>query len=242
VDSPETSSPSRLADLKPKMKLAGRVTRIELFGAFVDVGVEREGLLHISMLSREVVNRVEDVVKVGQTLDVWVHHVDEIGGRLDLTLIRPLAHEWRDLKPGMRTTGKVVKLEPFGAFVDIGAERSGLVHVSEMSNDYVSRPEDVVHVGDEVEVAVLEVDRKKKQIRLSMKAAVAPAEAEIAEDEEPVATAMELALRKALESGESRTPATTRPAPQARPRAHRSQQDEILSRTLQQKLRTASEE
>jgi ribosomal protein S1 len=239
----QPASPTPLSELKPKRQLSGRITRTELFGAFVDVGAEREGLIHISMLSRDRVNRVEDVVKPGQTVDVWVHHVDPVGGRLDLTMIRPLTHDWRDLKAGMRATGKVVKLEPFGAFVDIGAERSGLVHVSEMSNEYVSRPEDVVHVGDEVEVAVLEVDRKKKQIRLSMKAAVAPAEVEEVAEEEPVATAMELAMRKALESDEAPA-ATPLPETPSRPRSrsHRNQQDEILSRTLQQKERTASDE
>ena len=235
-------APTSLNDLKPKMQLAGRVTRLELFGAFVDVGVGREGLVHISMLSRDPVNRVEDVVKPGQQVDVWVHHVDPVGGRLELTLVRPLLHEWRDIKSGLRTTGQVVKLEPFGAFVDIGAERAGLVHVSEMSNEYVTRPEDVVHVGDQVDVVVLDVDRKKRQIRLSMKAAVAPVEVEETETEEPVATAMELALRKALE-GEPMAPSPVPPsAPPVKRRPDRHLQDEILSRTLQQKLRTVGDD
>jgi ribosomal protein S1 len=194
------------------------------------------------MLRRERVNRVEDVVQPGQTVDVWVQHVDPVGGRLDLTMIQPLVHEWHDLKPGLKVQGVVVKMERFGAFVDIGSERPGLVHVSEMSADYVGRPEDVVHIGDKIDVVVLEVDRKKKQIRLSMKAAEAPAVDDVADSEEPLATAMELALKKALE-GEG--PATPRPAsepPRKRSPSNRRQQDEILSRTLQQKLRTANED
>lgn len=242
MDSAPSSPPPQLSDLKPKMKLSGRVTRVELFGAFVNVGLEREGLIHISRLSRERVNRVEDVVKPGQEIEVWVHHVDPVGGRLELTLIRPLALDWRDLKNGLRITGKVTKIEGYGAFVDIGAERAGLVHVSEMSNDYVSRPEDVVHVGDEVEVVVLDTDRKKKQIRLSMKAAAVPAEVEEPDSEEPVATAMELALRKALEGEDGPASPSEPPAPRQRPRVDRRQQEEILSRTLQQKLRTASDD
>ena len=69
----------------------------------------------------------------------------------------------------MQLKGKVVRLENFGAFIDIGAARPGLVHVSELSSDYVTNPADIVSVGDEVEVRVVELDRKKRQIRLSMK-------------------------------------------------------------------------
>ena len=243
MDSAPTPTPGRLSDAKPKMQFSGRVTRLELFGAFVDVGLEREGLVHISMLGRERVNRVEDVLQIGQTVDVWVHHVDPVGGRLELTMVRPLGYEWRDLKTGLRARGKVVKLESFGAFVDIGAERPGLVHVSEMRNDYVARAEDVVHVGDEVDVVILDVDRKKRQIRLSMKAAEAPAEVEEQEAEEPVATAMELALRKAMQGQEAAAPSGSPPSATPRQRhTDRRLQDDILSRTLQHKLRTASDD
>jgi len=237
-----SAAPTTLKDLKPGLHLTGKVTRLELFGAFVDVGLEREGLVHISMLKQDRVNRVEDVLQVGQSVDVWVHQADPVSGRLELTMIQPLAHEWRNLKPGVRARGKVVKLERFGAFVDIGAERPGLVHVSEMSSDYVARPEDVTHVGDEVDVVVLDVDRKKRQIRLSMKAASAPAELEEVEAEEPLATAMELALRKALEQDEpAGPPRPAAPAPR-QSSANRRQQEDILSRTLQHKLPTASED
>jgi ribosomal protein S1 len=243
VDSETTSAaPTSLKDLKPGMHLAGKVTRIELFGAFVEAGLDREGLVHISRLKRERVNRVEDAVQVGQPIDVWVHQVDPISGRLELTCIQPLAFDWHHLKAGVRARGKVVKLERFGAFVDIGAERPGLVHVSEMSSDYVTRPEDVTHVGDEVDVVVLDIDRKKKQIRLSMKAASAPEEPEEVETEEPLATPMELALRKALEQEEApREPRPASPGPRS-PSASRRQQDDILSRTLRQKLPTAGED
>jgi ribosomal protein S1 len=243
LDSPApAAAPTSLQDLKPRTHLTGKVTRLELFGAFVDVGLGHEGLVHISMLKREPVNRVEDVLQLGQTVEVWVHRVDPVGNRLELTMIQPLAYEWRELKPGVRARGRVVKIEPFGAFVDIGAERPGLVHVSEMSADYVSRPEDVVHVGDEIDVAVLDVDRKKRQIKLSMKAAAAPVQVEEPEVEEPLATAMELALRKALQSEEPAPPPRPSPAP-SRPRAAgRHQQEDILSRTLKQKVRTASDD
>ena len=85
-------------------------------------------------------------------------------------MIQPLALEWREIKVGESVKGKVVRLEKFGAFVEIGAERPGLVHISEMAHGYVKVPGDVVKEGDEIEAQVLEVNRRKKQIKLSMKA------------------------------------------------------------------------
>jgi ribosomal protein S1 len=234
----ETSQPvpTSLKDLKPGMPLTGRVTRLELSGAVIDVGVGTDGLVHISRLKRGRVNRVEEVVQAGQEVEVWVERVDETLGRLDLTMIRPLAFEWHNLRPGVRAVGKVVSLERYGAFVDIGAERSGLVHVSEMGEDYVARPEDVVKVGGTVEVVVLEADRKKKQIRLSMK------NAQVAEVEEepagpPLATAMEIALRKAMEAS---TAAEAAPAKPPAPRKSRQVQEDLLARTLEQRAKTTT--
>ncbi|MBF8256648.1 MAG: hypothetical protein HW375_1555 [Anaerolineales bacterium] len=234
----ETSRPNpiSLKDLKPGMPLKGRVTRLELSGAVVDVGVGTDGLVHISRLKRGRVNRVEEVVQVGQEVEVWVERVDETLGRLDLTMIRPLAFEWHTLRPGLRAVGQVVSIERYGAFVDIGAERSGLVHVSEMGDDYVARPEDVVKVGGTVEVIVLEADRKKKQIRLSMKGAQA-VEVEEETAEPPPATAMEIALRKAMEQTTPEAPAPAKTA--AAPKARRVQED-LLARTLEQRAKTTA--
>jgi len=238
VETLETS-PHQLADLKLKMRLTGKVIKTEMFGAFVDVGVGQPGLVHISMLRQEHVNRVEDVVKEGQDVEVWVNRIDPIGGRLELTMIPPVMVEWRDLKPGLRLRGKVVRLEKFGAFVDVGAERPGLVHVSEMSQEYVSNPADVAKVGDEVEVAVLDIDRKKRQIRLSMKVA----EVEVMDDEGEEAeaappTPMELALRQAMEHS-SRAEPETDETPAGGWRTRKTQED-ILTRTLQGRVRTSS--
>src|SRR3990172_786613 len=145
--------------------------------------------------------------------------------RLELSMIRPVTFEWHNLRPGVRAVGQVVSIERYGAFVDIGAERSGLVHVSEMGDDYVARPEDVVKVGGMVEVVVLEADRKKQQIRLSMKGARVDGVEEEAV-EAPPATAMEIALRKAMEG----TPAAAgAPAKPAAPAKSRTLQEEILA-------------
>ncbi len=233
------AKPASLQDLKPGMALSGRVTRLELSGALVDVGVGTDGLVHISRLRPQRVNRVEEVVQVGQQVEAWVERVDPAVQRLELTLIRPLRFEWRDLRPGVRATGKVVSIERYGAFVDIGAERSGLVHVSEMGPDYVARPEDVVKVGASVEVVVLEADLKKKQIRLSMKAAQ---EIEMPPEEAPEpapATAMEVALRKAMESPSPESKQEPGKSPGVPPKT-RLTQEEILARTLEQRAKTTA--
>src|SRR6266498_2956575 len=163
------TTPDITADtLEPKTKLSGKVLKTTLAGALVDVGQTIPGVIHISQLSTEPINKVEDVVKEGQTVDVWIRRVKK--DRIELTMIQPLALEWKEIEPDMIVKGKVVRLEPYGAFVDIGAERPGMVHVSELAHGYVKTPNEIVKEGDEVEAKVLDVNRKKKQIKLSMKA------------------------------------------------------------------------
>jgi small subunit ribosomal protein S1 len=154
--------------LEPKTKLSGKVLKTTLAGALVDVGQTIPGVIHISQLSTEPVNKVEDVVKEGQTIEVWIRRVKK--DRIELTMVQPLALEWKEIEPDMVVKGKVVRLETYGAFVDIGAERPGMVHVSELAHGYVKTPGEIVKEGDEVEAKVLDVNRKKKQIKLSMKA------------------------------------------------------------------------
>lgn len=217
-------------------RLTGRVTRIELYGAFVDVGAPFEGLIHISRLKRGKIARVQEAVQVGDQVEVWVERFDPASQRLELTMIRPVERKWQDIQPGLTVTGRVTRVEKFGAFVDIGAERAGLVHVSEMDDGYVSDPGQQVKIGDEVEVSVLEVDRGKKQIRLTMKIQVMP---EQNEEPEHFPTAMEVALREALESQEKPISASSKKAPAKKRK--RSQQEDLLARTLSQRARTSSD-
>ncbi len=173
--------PTPASELKPKTKLTGKVVKTTLAGVLVDLGMEIPGIIHISQLSATPVKRVEDVVQVGQEVEVWVRKAK--ADRVELTMIEPVGMDWRELKPELVLKGKVVRLETYGAFVEIGAERPGLVHISEMAHGYVKTPGDVVKEGDEIEVMVLDIDRKKKQIRLSMKATMPkPEEPEVREE------------------------------------------------------------
>jgi predicted RNA-binding protein with RPS1 domain len=186
MDSNVVADTDRAMEIRSKEQLSGKVTKIKLAGAVVDVGLGKPAVLHISQIvapDNTPIKRVEDVLTEGQQIDVWVKKVvrkdDE--ERIELTMIRPLDLEWREIKVGNTVKGKVVRLEKFGAFVEIGAERPGLIHISEMAHGYVKQPSDVVKEGDEVEVQIIDVNRRKKQIKLSMKALQPEPEPEVKE-------------------------------------------------------------
>ena len=247
---------SGIGDVQRKMHFTGSVVKTTLAGAVVNIGLDTPGVVHISQLKKEPVNRVEDVVQVGQTVEVWVRRVEPKKGRIELTMIEPLALEWRDIEKDLVVTGKVVRIEKWGVFVDIGAERPGLVHVSEITHDYIRDPNDVVKEGEEVETKVLGVNRRKKQIKLSMKALeekpikapkpsaptkgrekAAPALQEPEEKEEAVPTAMEMALREAMERNKSDQKEEIRS--KRKPSDRGDEMEQILSRTLEHKVKTA---
>jgi ribosomal protein S1 len=193
---PEPKTP--LSELEVGTELTGRVVGIADFGAFVDIGAETDGLIHISGLSDGRVKKVSDVVSVGQQVNVWIKDVDTDHERISLSMRHKPRYRLRDLKPGMIIDGRVTGIRDYGIFVDIGSETEGLVHVSEMADGYVSKPSELVSAGDDVEVRIKKVDRRRRRISLSMKgfgSAVRPREPE---PEEVMPTAMELAMRRAL--------------------------------------------
>lgn len=240
------AAPQTIQDLEPKMKLTGKVTRLELYGAFIDLGIGTNALIHISKLGKERINRVDDVLKTGDEVTVWVEDVNADKNQIMVSMIEPLAVEWQDLKEGQSYTGTVTRLENFGAFVDIGAEREGLVHISELSHEYVKHPTEVLAVGDEVNTQVLGFSKRKRRIDLSVKALLDKPESEAAEayeayeeyedeqEDDVFQTAMEIALRQALgddEDGRSRKKKKGSKKKNRRNRM-RSQQDDLLDRTL----------
>jgi small subunit ribosomal protein S1 len=244
----EVESPTSIDELAPKMKLEGQVSRLELYGAFIDIGVGTNALIHISKLGTDHVNRVSDVLQVGDVVTVWVDKVNPDQGQIMVTMVEPLAVDWSDLKKGQTYSGTVTRLENYGAFVDIGAEREGLVHISEISHDYVKHPSEVLAVGDEVQVEVLDFSRRKRRIDLSIKNLLekpvdqtAFVEEPVIEDEEveeeleEIPTAMEVALRKAM--GDEPVDAAiqgqkNRNRRKNRKKKGRMDQDDLLNRTL----------
>jgi len=204
----ELKTPGTIEDLEPKMKVMGKVLKTSLAGAIVDVGVGVPGVIHISKIQKGSVTRVADVLKEGQEVEVWIQRSDPDKKKIELTMLEPLGMDWREIKPDMELVGTVTRIEKYGVFIDIEAARPGLVHISEMAHGYVRPPTAIVQKGDEVNVKVLKVNRRKKQIKLSMKALEEPPLSEFVieddEDEkkEETPTAFEAAIRKAMESNE----------------------------------------
>jgi ribosomal protein S1 len=243
-----TGTPKSIDEIKPKDKFTGTVVKIMLAGAAVDIGVSVPGFIHISQLQKEKVNRVEDVLEEGKEVEVWVKRVYPKKERIELTMIEPLALEWREIKEGMTVKGTIERLEKYGAFVEIGAERPGLVHISELAHGYIRTPGEAVSEGDEVEAQVLSVNRRKKQIKLSMKALmedpeklVAEAKKEVeAENNQPVPTAMEVAIRSAMEKSQQ-DEAADKKVNNKKEKASKDEMEDIFSRTLERKVKTAAE-
>ncbi len=169
-------------NLQPKQHLSGKVKNITQFGAFIDLGLPQDGLVHISELSRKKVEKVEDVVSVGDEVDVWVKKVDRKRGRISLTMIKPLARRLKDIEDNDELEGVVTRLESYGAFIDIDSERDGLVHISQITHGFINHPQEALTVGDKVMVKVLQVNKKKRQVDLSIKALLPPP---VVEEPEP---------------------------------------------------------
>ena len=175
-----------LAKLTKGMRLKGTVSSIVDFGAFVDLG-GIDGLVHISELSWNHVNHPSEVVKVGQEVEVEVLDVDLNRERISLGLKQTQPDPWVKLVEaypvGTIVDGKVTKVVPFGAFVELGESTEGLVHISEMAPRHIDTPAQVVKVGDIVKVRVMEINPERRRISLSMKAAAAELGIEIFVDE-----------------------------------------------------------
>ncbi|KXK15767.1 MAG: RNA binding S1 domain-containing protein [Chloroflexi bacterium OLB14] len=241
--------------LEPKTKLSGKVLKTTLAGALVDIGQNIPGVIHISQLSDKEVNKVEDIVKEGQEVTAWVKRVRK--DRIELTMIEPLMYDWKELKPEMIVKGKVVRLESYGAFVEFGAERPGLVHVSEITHGYVKTASEALKEGEEIEAKVIEVDRRKRQIRLSIKALLAEPEVEekpereerkgkrkgkkeeetyemeVEVPTEPQFTGMQIAWQQALDKANSKNKVQAKSF-----KATSKSQENILNSTLEKRLPT----
>jgi len=152
----------------------GVVSSIVNFGAFVDLGGV-DGLVHVSELSWKHIDHPNEVVEVGTPVTVEVLEVDMDRERVSLSLKATQEDPWQTFarlhQIGQIVPGKVTKLVPFGAFVRVGDGIEGLVHVSELAERHVEIPEQVVSVGDDVMVKVIDIDLERRRVSLSLKQA-----------------------------------------------------------------------
>ncbi|MDF2606325.1 MAG: rpsA [Bacillales bacterium] len=152
--------------------LEGTVARITNFGAFVNIG-NVDGLVHISQLSYNRVNKVEEVLNVGDSVKVKVISVDKENNKISLSIKDTQENPWeseiKQLSVGQIVEGQVKRLMAFGAFVEVAPHVEGLLHVSQISSKHLSNPKDVLSVGDKVKVKIQEIDLAKKKLSLSIK-------------------------------------------------------------------------
>ncbi|MBV0930092.1 30S ribosomal protein S1 [Lentilactobacillus sp. IMAU92037] len=151
----------------------GTVARLTSFGAFVDLG-GMDGLVHVSQIAYERVEKPSDVLKVGQQVKVKVLSVDFDRNRISLSIKQTLPEPWDGIEEkapvGSVLEGTVKRLVDFGAFVEVFPGVEGLVHISQISHEHIATPGDVLKVGETIQVKVLDVDPERKRLALSIKA------------------------------------------------------------------------
>lgn len=171
-DENESRKQSLMQSLEEGQVLEGTVQRLTDFGAFVDIG-GMDGLVHISQLAHEHVEKASDVVEEGQKIRVKVLSVDRDNERISLSLKDTLPGPWDQVedkvRPGDVLDGTVRRLVNFGAFVELLPGVEGLVHISQIANRHIGTPQEVLEEGQEVKVKVLDVNEDEKRISLSIK-------------------------------------------------------------------------
>jgi small subunit ribosomal protein S1 len=155
-------------------RVAGRVRNLTDFGAFIELEPGVDGLLHISDMSwTRSVGHPSEVIKKGQELETQILNIDSENKRISLGLKQVQPDPWATAAQrypmGSRVTGKVVRLTDFGAFIELEPGVDGLLHISQMANRPISRPDEIVNVGDEVTLLVIRVDSNERRIGLSLK-------------------------------------------------------------------------
>jgi ribosomal protein S1 len=169
----EHSQQELFEKIEPGQQFTGRVRTLKDYGAFVDIG-GADGLLHVAQISWSRINHPSEVLQEGEEIQVQVLSVDKDKKKISLGMRQLTQNPWKAAESkfaqGSQVKGKVTRIENFGAFVELGEGVEGLLHISELDHKRVNKVGEVVRIGQEVEVQVLEVDQKRKRVSLSLKA------------------------------------------------------------------------
>lgn len=170
-----------LSSLEPGQVLDGTVQRITDFGAFVDIG-GIDGLVHISQLSHQHVEKPSDVVEEGQKVQVKVLSVDQENERISLSIKETLPGPWSNIAEkapkGTVLEGTVKRIVSYGAFVEVFPGVEGLVHISQVSHKHIGTPHEVLSEGEVIKVKVLDVNEEEQRLSLSIKELEQPVQEE----------------------------------------------------------------
>lgn len=152
--------------------VTAEVKRFAKFGAFAEVeGVD--GLIHISQISWKLIRSCDEVLKIGQVVNVKIIALDKESKKLSLSIKELIPEPWENVEEkypvGSAVLGKVVRINDFGAFVELEAGLDGLVHISKISHNHINNPSEVLSVGQDVKCIILEVNKDKKKIALSIR-------------------------------------------------------------------------
>ncbi len=180
VQNIENEAKSKVYDnIKVGDKLEGTVSRIVDFGAFVDLGGV-DGLIHISELSWGRIKKVSDVLKEGDKVTVYVLDIDKEKNKISLSLKDANKNPWVLAKDKYKISdiveGKVVRLVDFGAFVELEEGIDGLVHISQICQKHIAKPEEALTIGQDIKAKITEIDTDNKKISLSIKEVDSPKE------------------------------------------------------------------
>ena len=156
----------------PGDEIEGTVSGITNFGVFVNLG-GTDGLVHISELSWDRIRDPSEIVKIGEKIKVFVKSVDTLENKISLGYRREQDNPWNkivaDFKVGDIVDCVVMRILPFGIFVEVAPKIEGLIHISEMSNKHIDKPSDIVSIGNGIKARITEIDTVNKQISLSMR-------------------------------------------------------------------------
>ncbi len=171
-----------LDELREGQVRPGTVSSLSDFGAFVDLG-GADGLVHLSELSWNRAARPQDVLRVGQEVEVYVLSIDRENKRIALSLKRLEAEPWTTVESryyvGQLVEGIVTKLSNFGAFALVDGEIEGLIHISELSKDRINHPKEVVREGEKYVMRIIRIDSKRRRMGLSLKRVTDPQYADL---------------------------------------------------------------
>ncbi len=216
----------------------GRVTSLADFGAFVNIN-GADGLVHLTEISWERINHPSEVLKVGQEVDVKVIDIDRDRKRIGLSIRQLQDDPWpqkvNHIQPGQLIEGKIVRLVKFGAFARLeNMDIEGLIHISELSDQRIEHPKEVVSEGEVLSLRVINIDTKRRRIGLSLRKVDSPAYADLdwelalaTEDDQPEATAMAAALEASDVSVEDLAVDEDEPAAEAPETVTAEQEGEI---------------